>query len=428
MGYVEDIFKIDALALEHRTARVCLTAFKLRRRALCNKLADADGYVTFHRWARLLLAMVEKSPEDWLDDNDGWRSHGWSSAQRMYETAKDKALAMFLFYTDEGGNVLSFERAREKMLASELVSILERDLHGNEDLLSKFEAAVLAIDRVSDAHLADAAAFAAADEDQYTQALKKKVVALCQAVAGESKDGFTKDQLLKYALGLAQSGKLAVIRHLESPCSPSVPEDSAEQMKEMIDDLFLALDKSFHGKVDLIDAYAYALQKICKHAHVTSFSDMGEGWKMRLFIPFQQYADIMLSAASASVFSIQYSGADRLAEVTKLFKDAFDATDLNGNGFLDKDKLRAGCLVMAQDGEVSAEEGMCELEPVLDGFIAQADPEGTGQVSFEAMLAVALPGLCQGEDPEEFFAKMDSCYFSTIKMQIDMYLGGFSKK
>ena len=398
---------LDALVDE----AVVMAEFRARVLALCNKLADADGYVTFQRWARLLLALMEKSPEDWdFENRDG------DSAQRMFERAKAKALELF---TDEREK--TFNKEGEKMLASELVSILNPDLEET----SKLEAAVFAGDRVSDAQLADAAAFAAADEDQCTQALKKKVVALCQAVAGESKDGFTKDQLLKYALGLAQSGKLAAM---------DMPEDSAEQMKEMIDPLFLALDKSFHGKVDLIDAYAYALQKICKHAHVTSFSDMGEGWKMRLFIPFQQYADIMLSAASASVFSIQYSGADRLAEVTKLFKDAFDAADLNGNGFLDKDELRAGCLVMAHgvakmsDGEVSAEEGMRELEPVLDGFIAQADPEGTGQVSFEAMLAVALPGLCQGEDPEEFFAKMDSCYFSTIKMQIDMYLGGFSKK
>ena len=401
---------LDALVDE----AVVMAEVRARVLALCNKLADADGYVTFQRWARLLLALMEKSPEDWdFENRDG------DSAQRMFERAKAKALELF---TDEREK--TFNKEGEKMLASELVSILSPDLENpgsernRDEEMSKLEAAVFAGDRVSDAQLADAAAFAAADEDQCTQALKKKVVALCQAVAGESKDGFTKDQLLKYALGLAQSGKLAAM---------DMPEDSAEQIKEMIDPLFLALDKSFDGKVDPIEAYEYALKQLCKMAGCTSVSDMNPGMKMQLFMAVQQYGDIMLSAASAS-------GADRLAEVTKLFKDAFDAADLNGNGFLDKDELRAGCLVMAHgvakmsDGEVSAEEGMRELEPVLDGFIAQADPEGTGQVSFEAMLAVALPGLCQGEDPEEFFAKMDSCYFSTIKMQIDMYLGGFSKK
>jgi hypothetical protein len=43
------------------------------------------------------------------------------------------------------------------------------------------------------------------------------------------------------------------------------------------------------------------------------------------------------------------------------------------------------------------------------------------------MLAVALPGLCESEDPVEFFAEIDDCMFTTIDMNIDMYIGGLLK-
>ena len=105
---------LDALVDE----AVVMAEVRARVLALCNKLADADGYVTFDRWARLLLAMMEKSPEDWdLENGDG------DSAQRMFERAKAKALELF---TDEREK--TFNKEGEKMLASELVSILSHEL------------------------------------------------------------------------------------------------------------------------------------------------------------------------------------------------------------------------------------------------------------------------------------------------------------
>ena len=46
------------------------------------------------------------------------------------------------------------------------------------------------------------------------------------------------------------------------------------------------------------------------------------------------------------------------------------------------------------------------------------------------MLALALTGLCEGKDPVEFFTnitKIDDCMFTTIDMNIDMYIGGLLK-
>jgi hypothetical protein len=131
---------LDALVDE----AVVMAEFRARVLALCNKLADADGYVTFQRWARLLLALMEKSPEDWdFENRDG------DSAQRMFERAKAKALELF---TDEREK--TFNKEGEKMLASELVSILSPDLENpgsernRDEEMSKLEAAVFAGDRV----------------------------------------------------------------------------------------------------------------------------------------------------------------------------------------------------------------------------------------------------------------------------------------
>jgi hypothetical protein len=104
---------------------------------------------------------------------------------------------------------------------------------------------------------------------------------------------------------------------------------------------------------------------------------------------------------------------------------------------LDREEMKAGCLEMAKSiaemcpGMPGGEDS--ELEEALDGFIAECCPDGgkisdeSLKISFDAMLAVALPKLCgsaPGKDPVEFFDKIDQCMFATINMQIDMYLGG----
>jgi hypothetical protein len=107
-----------------------------------------------------------------------------------------------------------------------------------------------------------------------------------------------------------------------------------------------------------------------------------------------------------------------------------DKCDVNGDGVLDREEMKAGCLVMAKSiadmcpGMPGGEDS--ELEEALDGFIADS-ADASGKIIFDAMLAVALPVLCgsaPGETPLEFFAKIDQCMFTTINMQIDVYLGG----
>ncbi len=118
-----------------------------------------------------------------------------------------------------------------------------------------------------------------------------------------------------------------------------------------------------------------------------------------------------------------------------LLKKAFDKCDVNGNGVLDLEEMRAGCFVMAKSiatmpGQLVDSEMLNEIESSLDEFLASST-DGSGKVSFNDMLAVALPGLCEGNNPAEFFANIDLCVtlcmFSTINMQIDMYLGDLFK-
>ena len=110
-----------------------------------------------------------------------------------------------------------------------------------------------------------------------------------------------------------------------------------------------------------------------------------------------------------------------------------DKCDVNGDGVLDREEMKAGCLVMAKSiAKMSGQpvdKILPNIERELDHFLDVTSPDG-GKISFDAMLAVALPNLCgsvPGEDPVEFFAKIDQCMFTTINMQIDMYLGGLLK-
>ncbi len=132
----------------------------------------------------------------------------------------------------------------------------------------------------------------------------------------------------------------------------------------------------------------------------------------------------MLSGAATS------SGEDKLKKVKDKLKKSFDKCDVNDDGVLDREEMKAGCLVMAKSiAKMSGQPVdriLPNIERELDHFLDVTSPDG-GKISFDAMLAVALPGLCQGEDPAEFFSKMDDCMFTTIDMNIDMYMGGLLK-
>jgi hypothetical protein len=130
------------------------------------------------------------------------------------------------------------------------------------------------------------------------------------------------------------------------------------------------------------------------------------------------------------MMSSEETGEEKFNHVKDKLRKALDKCDVNSDGELDRVEMKAGCLVMVKSiaamcpGMPGGEDS--ELEEALDGFFAESCPDG-GKISFDAMLAVALPKLCgsaPGKDPVELFDNIDQCMFTTINMQIDMYLGG----
>lgn len=264
---------------------------------------------------------------------------------------------------------------------------------------------------------ADAAAFAAADDEECTRLLKEKVLQVFKAAGVAETDGLAKQELLKYALGLVQTGQLRAF---------GMPDDAPELVQAQLEQLFANLDANADGKVMPGEAYSYALNAFLEMSGVSSIALLSSDMKLALITSVSIYGDMLTGASGAS-------GSERFQEITKLLKAAFDAADLNGNGYLERDELKAGCLVIAKSvqkmmgDEVSLEEVASEMESSLDGFIESVDKEKTGKVRFEDIFAAMMPALCEGNEPEEFFSKMEPTMFSTIKMQIDMYLGGFTK-
>jgi hypothetical protein len=261
-------------------------------------------------------------------------------------------------------------------------------------------------------------------DDEFTKELKEAVIKVFVA-AGVQETGFNKEGMVKYLLGLVQAGKL--------PDAPPWPSEDAEGIAEItsvicghVDEMFRDGDKNNDGKVNTGEAFDFILEKVLQANGVESSADLHEEKKMYALHAIRMYSDKMSGAAAAS-------GEDKFNQVKDKLKKAFDKCDVNGDGVLDREEMKAGCLVIAKSiaemcpGMPGGEDS--ELEAALDGFIAESCPDG-GKISFDAMLAVALPNLCgssPGEDPVEFFAKIDQCMFTTINMQIDMYLGGLLK-
>ena len=258
-------------------------------------------------------------------------------------------------------------------------------------------------------------------DDEFTKELKEAVIKVFVA-AGVQETGFNKEGMVKYLLGLVQAGKL--------PGAPQWPSQDAEGIAEItsvicghVDEMFSDGDKNNDGKVNTGEAFDFVLEKVLQANGVKSLADLDEEKKMYSLHAIRMYSDMMSGAAAAS-------GEDKFNQVKDKLKKAFDKCDVNGDGVLDSEEMKAGCLVIAKSiaemcpGMPGGEDS--ELEDALDGFIAESCPDG-GKISFDAMLAVALPNLCDcapDEDPVEFFANIDLCMFTTINMQIDMYLGG----
>jgi len=166
--------------------------------------------------------------------------------------------------------------------------------------------------------------------------------------------------------------------------------------------------------------FDFVLKQLLAGAGYGSLANVPTEMKMQALITIRTYGEMLSDAATSS-------GEDKLKKVKDKLKNPFYKCDVSGEGAIDREETKAECLVMAKSiAKMSGQpvdSMLNEIESSLDGFIARSS-DASGKVSFDAMLAVALPGLCQGEDPAEFFAKMDDCMFTTIDMNIDMYMGG----
>ena len=96
------------------------------------------------------------------------------------------------------------------------------------------------------------------------------------------------------------------------------------------------------------------------------------------------------------------SGEDKLKKVKDKLKKSFDKCDANGDGVLDREETKAGCLVMAKSiAEMSGQPTdkiLPNFERKLDHFLDATSPDG-GNISSDAMLTVALPGLVDRQLP-----------------------------
>ncbi len=261
-------------------------------------------------------------------------------------------------------------------------------------------------------------------DNEFTKELKEAVIKVFVA-AGVQETGFNKEGMVKYLLGLMQAGKM--------PDAPPWPSNDHFRIAEItsdicgsVDEMFSNGDNNYDGIVNTGEAFDFILEKVLQANGVNSSADLVDQKKMYALHAIRMYSDMMSGAAAAS-------GEDKLNQVKDKLKKAFDKCDVNGDGVLDREEMKSGCLVIAKSiaemcpGMPGGEDS--ELQDALDGFIAESCPDG-GKISFDAMLAVALSNLCDcdpGEDPVEFFAKIDLCMFITINMQIDMYLGGLLK-
>jgi Ca2+-binding EF-hand superfamily protein len=254
-------------------------------------------------------------------------------------------------------------------------------------------------------------------DDEVTKELKETVIKIFVA-AGVLETGFTKDSMAKYMLGMAQAGKLpgGPIVHLSE-------EEAIAFCHAQCDEMFQTLDGNSDGAVTTSEAFDFVLKQLLAGAGYGSLANVPTEMKMQALITIRTYGEMLSGAATSS-------GEDKLKKVKDKLKKSFDKCDVNGDGVLDREEMKAGCLVMAKSiAKMSGQpvdKILPNIERELDHFLDVTSPDG-GKISFDAMLAVALPGLCEGEDPAEFFAKMDDCMFTTIDMNIDMYMGGLLK-
>jgi Ca2+-binding EF-hand superfamily protein len=199
--------------------------------------------------------------------------------------------------------------------------------------------------------------------------------------AGVLETGFAKDSVAKYMLGMAQAGKLP-----RGPIDHLSEEEAIAFCHAQCDEMFQTLDRNSDGTVTTREAFDFVSKQLLAGAGYGSLANLPTEMKMHALHAIRVYGEMLSDSATAS-------GEDKFKKFKDKLKNAFDQCDINGDGVLDREEMRAGCLEMAKSiATISGQpvdSMLNEIESSLDEFLASST-DGSGKVSFDDMLECCL--------------------------------------
>lgn len=239
----------------------------------------------------------------------------------------------------------------------------------------------------------------------FEEKCKAAMTKVFDAVGADPVTGMSKEQVKTHLLHLVATGTSLPGIHM--------PDDPEAAIDQNLEAMFFDADADKNGLLTLDEIWA---------KQGPDMNSMPPEVQTQVLMMVEMYCDLLAGVK-------EKSGAERFEDVRNKLKSAFDAVDKNGNGVLDKEELKAGCMEMAKG--ISKMSGMpvesmeSEMNESVDNLLASIPG---GNVTFDAMFALAMPGICQGQDPATFFSSLDPVMYQTINLQIDMYLGGLVGK
>jgi hypothetical protein len=218
------------------------------------------------------------------------------------------------------------------------------------------------------------------DDDDATKVLKETVIKTV-AAAGVLETGFTKDNMAKYMLGMAQTGKSS-----GGPTSHVSEEEAMAFCHTQCEEMFRTRDGNSDDTAATSEAFDFFLKHPLTRTNHGSPENIPIEMKMQTLIDIRTY-DEMLSNAMTS------SGEDKLKVKDKL-KKPFDRCDTNGDDTLDREETKTDSLVMAKSiAKLSGQpvdKFLPNIERKLDHFpdVTSSD----GDISSDARPTGTLPG------------------------------------
>ena len=165
-------------------------------------------------------------------------------------------------------------------------------------------------------------------------------------------------------LGMAQAGKLpgGPIDHLSE-------EEAIAFCHAQCDEMFQTLDGNSDGTVTTSEEFGFVSKQLLDGTGYDSFANLPTEMKMQALIAIRTYGEMLSGAGTAS-------GEDKFKKVKDKLKKAFDKCDINGDGVLDREEMKTGCLVMAKSiarmSGQPVDSMLNDIENSLDEFLASS--------------------------------------------------------